>query len=121
MTTETLTRPVDWTLDNLSHALRRGWTVKTVGRWTGGGLIVEPSGAPHPYWSVTDNGGELVVGKINGEPGRDVPTHWFGRPLSVWTVAYRVAMVIKGEPVDWQYEISDAEAQELLCVTGSAR
>jgi len=67
----------------------------------------------YDLWSVVDNGGEFNVAKVNHEDTtlRSVPyVDRFGI-VDAGTVAYRVAMVVKGEEIDW-----DARWPELVDV-----
>lgn len=67
--------------------------------------------ASHNYamWEVSDNGGEFNVAKVNSpEPCRSVP--YLGARIGLvdaGTVAYRIAMVIKGEPIDYDFTCPD--------------
>lgn len=57
----------------------------------------------YDLWVVADNGGEFTVAKVNleSETQRDVPYVERGVPVDAGTVAYRIAMVVKGEPIEW--------------------
>ncbi len=86
------------------------------GNNTIGFIIVEaPYAMGKPYsgkwFMLSDNGGEVQVGLINQSTAdawfveTGVPfTHFSGEPVTAETMAYRIACVMRGEPIDWQFE-----------------
>jgi hypothetical protein len=61
-------------------------------------------------WAVFDNGGEIGVERVNGvDLARFVPATWFGRPLGAVTLALRVAVVMRGDEIDFTDEWPDDE------------
>lgn len=65
-------------------------------------------------WWVVYNGGEIMVGEINSTKlDRSVPTRWFGEPLNEATIACRIAMVLRGEEINYEERL-DADCQEAL-------
>lgn len=67
-------------------------------------VVVHAPGG-HDWWFLNDNGGEINLGKINYEDSPSVPTTDFRGPLTVETVAYRIAMTIMGRPVDYDFKL----------------
>lgn len=66
------------------------------------------------WWSISNNGGEFMVGELNSsEHRRAVPLSSGSRNLNEATVAHRVAQVLRGEAIDYGFLISDDE-QEVL-------
>lgn len=59
---------------------------------------------------ITANGGEFMVEKVNsGELARPVFLTYFDRQLNAATVANRVATVLCGEAIDYEYELTDED------------
>ncbi len=89
--------------------LDQGYRIRPHGSLRGSTLVIWES-VPHwnTLWMITDNGGELVVEKVN-VPGsaRDIPTTAHRIPLDGGTLAYRVAMVIQGELLDYRIDLAD--------------
>ena len=68
-------------------------------------------------WCVWDNGGEVGVKKLNSDgPSRFVPLFWFSTPLTVGTLAARIATVLCGDEIDFGHdnEYDDEETKILL-------
>jgi hypothetical protein len=93
------------------HVLIWGYEVKTVGVILGS-LVVhpkfgmgQPNGMGDPgFWFITDNGGELNVERVNhADTLRSVPCTYFSMALDGSTMAYRVAMVLRGDEIDYEY------------------
>ena len=59
------------------------------------------------WWSVSDNGGELMVELLNSGELRAIPLSAGRRNLNASTVASRVACALRREPIDFETEISD--------------
>lgn len=72
------------------------------------------------WWSVWDNGGEAGVELVNsGEVARFAPLTWHSTTLNAATVAYRVAAMMRGEDVDWDYRLDDDADRALRGGEGS--
>lgn len=81
-----------------------------------GSLIVWRSAFPHyDYWLLTDNGGEVNVERVNcPETMQSVSLMWFGMPLDAATIAYRIACVMREDPIDYDLRLGDDETAFLL-------
>jgi hypothetical protein len=80
-------------------ALAYFWDIKKIGE-ANGTVIVEYNNR----WAfLNDNGGEINLGYINENDLRSVPTTTNRGTLTAEVVAYRIAMTLKGEPVDYDY------------------
>jgi hypothetical protein len=62
--------------------------------------------------SVNDNGGEFGVGPVNGE-SRYVPYTEHRRVINAATAAYRIAMAMRGESIDYSLRLDDDFADVL--------
>ena len=83
-----------------------------------GAFLVHVAGV---YWLVIDNGGELMVERVNsGKPGRAVPLTWHELPLNEATVAYRIACVLRGRDIDYRERLDDDDQAALFSVLGSS-
>ena len=98
-----------------------GWGVKACG--TLNGSVIVAQGYPYnDYWCICDNGGEFHAHKVNSrEPGEAAPysTH---NNVGPGTTAYRLAMIMQGEKIDWSDFVcddivGDAIQSELLGAT----
>ena len=88
----------------------RNYCTRKVGE-SGRAWLVENFGVWH---FVHDNGGELMVERVNsGELAVAVPLTWFGIRLNDATVAMRLAMVLRGEPINYD-ERMDEEDEQIL-------
>jgi hypothetical protein len=86
-------------------ALRTEFNIKVVGRLNDTPLVILDT-FPHYWttWYVGDNGGELNVGPVNGDDANDmrsIPYLAWGVLLDAWTIAYRIAAVIRDEVIDY--------------------
>lgn len=101
--------PARTTADILT-ALQGGWDIHVVGQWGGAVLVERRSGTHNKVWFLNDNGGEINLAPVNDEaPDRNVPVTAWRRPLHAATIAYRIAMTIQGQPVDYDYELTDED------------
>lgn len=93
------------------NVLRHCYDLKILGNLSGafgvpGTLYVQTGyqddGRGYAMWSITDNGGEFNVALVNHhETMRSMPYKDRFGIVDAGTVAYRIAMVIKGEEVDF--------------------
>jgi hypothetical protein len=85
--------------------LVNGYELRLLGKFPGNSSTVYVrTGAPGNYaiHSICDNGGEFNVEPVNhGERMRSIPYVDRLGVVDAGTVAYRIAMVIKGEDIDW--------------------
>lgn len=86
-------------------ALRMQFNIKVVGHLNGTPLVILDT---HPHywttWYVSDNGGELNVGPVNGDDAmamRSIPYLGWGTLLDPGTIAYRIAAVIRDDEIDY--------------------
>ena len=91
-------------------ALNAFWSIRTIGSAAGTVIVEMPFvvGGKHNYaWAfLNDNGGEINLGYINQAELylTSVPTtddHHY--QLTAETVAYRIAMTLRGQPVEYDY------------------
>jgi hypothetical protein len=92
-----------------------GYGMRHVATVTGGQIVAERytgTETGYRWWLLADNGGECRVQPINRETPDipDVPLTNWGYGLDAGTLAYRIAMTIRGEPVD--YTLSFPELPE---------
>jgi hypothetical protein len=58
------------------------------------------------YWALTDNGGELIVDKINSDGLHPhIPYTSDAFTMTTMTMVYRVLRALKGEPIDYDLVI----------------
>lgn len=86
-------------------ALRAEYNIKVVGYLNDSPLVILDS-FPHYWttWYVSDNGGELNVGPVNGNDAdamRSIPYLAWSSLLDAGTIAYRIAAVLKDEEIDY--------------------
>jgi hypothetical protein len=88
-------------------ALNAFWNIRTIGHVQHEVIAEMPFvvGGKHNYaWvRLGDNGGEINVEYINSGDTVSVPTTSNRCELTAETVAYRIAMTLKGEPVEYDY------------------
>lgn len=65
-----------------------------------GELIVSYKGE---WYELVDNGGEIVVTKINSGFIGEFPTTWFETELDGHTLINRLLSVLNGEPIDYRF------------------
>ena len=54
------------------------------------------------YWALTDNGGELIVDKINSDGLHPhIPYTSDAFTMTTMTMVYRVLQAMKGQPIDY--------------------
>ncbi len=88
------------------YVLHRGWNIRFLGRlgttdYFRPGFGVE-DGRAGRMWGVCDNGGEWNVWPVNvEEEQRSVPYAAGGLTIDASTTAYRIALVIKGDDIDY--------------------
>tara|TARA_R100001460_G_scaffold27881_3_gene55893 strand:+ start:269 stop:601 length:333 start_codon:yes stop_codon:yes gene_type:complete len=63
------------------------------------------------WWWLNDNGGEVNLRRVNVDR---LPTSVAAEGMNEATVAYRLAFVMRGEPVDYGFRMSDADQQTML-------
>jgi hypothetical protein len=91
-------------------ALAIGWGVKVHGSFKHepGTAYVSGIGIPNQnvMWFICDNGGEYIVAPVNSDAS-DPRGCWclayedrLG-PVDDGTILHRVAMVLRGDPIDW--------------------
>ena len=62
------------------------------------------------YWMITDNGGELMIGRINIDEFKTaIPLTWFGERLNASTIASRIATFMSESRIDWEDRITEEE------------
>jgi len=84
----------------------RNYCTRKVGE-SGRTWLVENFGV---WYFVHDNGGELMIDRVNsGEIAVAVPLTWWGIRLNDATVAMRLAMVLRGEPIDYDERMTDED------------
>lgn len=84
--------------------LTEGYRISVVGPLRGG-LVVEREGS---WWQVADNGGELNVQRINDSASLvSIASTAHGASVDGETMAYRVAMVLRGEKFDYGLRVKD--------------
>ncbi|NIV38010.1 MAG: hypothetical protein GWN58_53930 [Anaerolineae bacterium] len=87
--------------DLILGRLEEFWNISVVHRFETE-IIVEYG---NRWYAVFDNGGEIDVDLINVEHLRpSVPTETNPR-IDTDTTAYRLAQVIKQQPIDWEYRL----------------
>ncbi len=65
-------------------------------------------------WIMHDNGGEFMVGRVNlDEYKRAVPLTWHDEVLNAATVAGRIADVLLGQDIDYEWRLSDEDEETL--------
>lgn len=97
-------------------ALAIGYDVKVYGSFKHrtGTAYVSGVGVPNQnvMWEITDNGGEYIVAPVNADAG-DPRGCWElayedrRGPVDDGTILYRIAMVLRGDPIDWDYRCPD--------------
>lgn len=66
-------------------------------------------------WWINDNGGEWNLERVNLDPlPTSIPTSWHGLPLNEATMAARVAMVLRGERIDYEERLTDSDQDVLM-------
>jgi hypothetical protein len=65
------------------------------------------------WWEIFDNGGEIKMGRLNidDKPLRTV--YLTGRNLSAATIAHRLAEVVRGGEVDYDFYFNAEDAKDL--------
>jgi hypothetical protein len=96
---------------HVTRILSRGFNLDIRGNFPGCETLFVQTGQDGGYalWSISDNGGEFNVEKVNlRETLRSIPytSSRFGI-VDAGTVAYRIAMVIRGKPIDWKATFPD--------------
>lgn len=90
--------------------LRRGYNITVRGSLPGRSTVYVDPGQAGGYllWSIADNGGEFNVEKVNHlESMRSIPyVDRFGI-VDAGTVAYRIAMVLRDQEIDWDFRCPD--------------
>lgn len=95
--------------------LARGYDLSILGSLPGRETVyvrtgfVDCEGNRYAVWSITDNGGEFVVAKVNSpELPRSIP--YLGSRCGIvdaGTTAYRIAMAIRGDKIDWDFRMPE--------------
>ncbi len=89
--------------------LSRGYDLRILGSFDGGLTVyvrtnyTDDESNRYTMWQIVDNGGEFNVAKVNDDVLRSMPYMERGRVVDAGTVAYRIAMAIRGENVDFGY------------------
>jgi hypothetical protein len=66
-------------------------------------------------WWLNDNGGEWNMQRVNVDDlPTSIPTSWHGFPLNEATMAMRLAMVLRGEPIDYDERMTDDDQATLM-------
>lgn len=77
-----------------------------------GAMMVE---FKHKYWLISENGGELMIGKVNSEEldrsiaYTDWDSHLTHKILGAGTIGLRVMSALKEEQIDWGFDMPDAD------------
>lgn len=89
--------------------LAKAYDFRVLGAFVDGGAVYIRTGFEGGYamWSIADNGGEFNVEKVNSGEIVSIPYFAFRLAVDAGTVAYRIACVVKDEPIDWSAEWSD--------------
>jgi len=92
------------------------WHIRHVGEM-GAVVLVRPGysdkpGRSYAVWSISDNGGELQVDRVNIDHEPGVPYTAWSSKLNLCTMAYRIAMRILGEPIEWDLRLDDGLLKE---------
>jgi hypothetical protein len=58
-------------------------------------------------YTLTDNGGEITVVKVNSGYIGKAPTQWFCVALDGHTLIDRLIHIFEGEPIDYAYRATD--------------
>lgn len=95
---------------HVTRILARGFNIDVRGNLPGGETLYLNAGQAGGFmlWSVSDNGGEFNVEKVNSNVLTSIP--YIGSRTGIvdaGTVAYRIAMVIKGQKIDWSATYPD--------------
>lgn len=95
---------------HVTRILSRGYNLDIRGNLPGGETLYVQSNYDGGYklWSIVDNGGEFNVAKVNSDTITSIPyTGAHTGIIDAGTTAYRIAMVIKGQMIDWEATFPD--------------
>ena len=92
--------------------LKGGYRIEHVGSLRGSPVVADYWPHAACYYSVSDNGGEFHVHKLNSSsPGRSVAYDTTRGIMDAGTMAYRVQCVMRGENVDWDIRFDPDEIE----------
>lgn len=94
----------------VTQVLSRGYNMRIWGNLPEGDTLYVNAGQPGGYalWTISDNGGEFNVEKVNhSETLVSIPYIERGEIVDAGTVAYRIAMVIRGQKIAWDEYFPD--------------
>jgi hypothetical protein len=114
-TTDTYKIPLNDVARCLTHFQGAGRLVGTIHT----SLVIQRRYANgYDVWTLTDNGGEINVERIN-EPDtlRSVAATYWSAKLNAATLAYRVACAMRGDAIDYEYRLTDDDQARLLSTT----
>ena len=84
--------------------LKYGWKIEKIGEAGGSMILCGPFPIHMRWYYFCDNGGEFNVGLINDHDAmRPVPYTNHHLMLDGGTMAYRIAMVLHGEAIDYSW------------------
>jgi hypothetical protein len=99
----------------LLTALKHGYNATVYGSFPNRPSTIYVSGirgddgspaADYVMWEIADNGGEYIVAPVNSDsrdPRANYGVAYHDRlgPVDEGTMLYRIAMVLRGDPIDW--------------------
>ncbi len=93
------------------ECLKGGWHIEQLGVVREAPVVADCWPHKAAYYSICDNGGEFHVHELNSSnPGESVPYDVSsGLPVDAGTMAYRIALTMRGEKIEWGVRFSQEE------------